>query len=269
MAYWLDTFKFPNSIEYEYKYAGKYGAKGEKRLAKKKITPEQIKKQNQANRETYVRRLIKENFFPEDLWITLKYPKGTRKPVWEVKKDFARFLERLRYRYRKHWHELKFIARKEIGKKGGIHIHILVPRIKGADTDLIVKDAWTYGSIYFTSIYEMGGYKKLANYIVKQPDEEVEEQLSLFPKKEREELIRYSCSRNLKRPEPERKVYYKWTLRKIIEEGMDPRPGYYIDKDSIRTGINRYTGMSYLHYTECRINPISRDEWMRDQGGGG
>lgn len=68
MAYWLDTFHFFNSIEYEFKFAGKYGAKGEKRMPKKKATPEQIKLQNQLNREIRVRRLIKANFFPEDLW---------------------------------------------------------------------------------------------------------------------------------------------------------------------------------------------------------
>ena len=67
MAYWLDTWSFPNSIEYEYKWEGKYGAKGEKRCRKVNITPEQIRKQNQMNREVRVRRLIKANFYPEDL----------------------------------------------------------------------------------------------------------------------------------------------------------------------------------------------------------
>ena len=88
MAYWLDTFRFSNSTEYEIKWAGKYGAKGEKRTARHKATPEQMKKQNQINREKYVRRLIKANFFPDDLWITLKYPKGKRKPLFKVKKVF-------------------------------------------------------------------------------------------------------------------------------------------------------------------------------------
>ena len=71
---------FLNSIETECKYAGKYGAKGEKRAKRKKPTPEQVAKQNQINKENRIRRLIKANFYPSDLWVTLKYPKGTRKP---------------------------------------------------------------------------------------------------------------------------------------------------------------------------------------------
>lgn len=270
MAYWLDTFRFPNSIEYEFKFAGKYGAKGEKRQPRKKATPEQIERQNQLNREIKVRRLIKANFFPEDLWVTLKYPRGMRKPTCEVEKDFNNFLDRLRYRYKKRGHPLKFICRMEIGKRGGIHIHILVNRIRGEDTDLLVQGAWQQGRANFSTLYESGGYAKLANYIVKQPDEETERQLSFFPEEERKKLIRFSSSRNLVRPAPERKTYRRWTLKRLVEEGVKPSPGYYIDKESIRSGINKYTGMSYLYYTECRIDAIgSREEWERMQGGGG
>ncbi|EOS75696.1 MAG: hypothetical protein OSJ60_01830 [Lachnospiraceae bacterium] len=271
MAHWLDTFRFPNSMEHEIKWIGKYGAKGEKRAARHRATPEQIKKQNQANREKYVRRLIKANFFPDDLWITLKYPKGKRKPLWEVKKDFTNFVSRLRYRYEKRGHMLKYIYRMEVGKRGGIHIHMIIPRIRGGDADLLAQEAWKKcGRIHFESIYEYGGYEKLANYIVKQPDEEVEKQLSLFPEEERKELLSYNSSRNLIRPEPERKYYRRWTVKKLTEEGPKPHPGYYIDKNSIRSGKNKYTGMSYLCYTECRINEVkSREEWKQMQEGGG
>lgn len=263
MAYWLDTFHFPGSIEYEFKWAGNYGAKGEKRSDKIKTTPEQIKKQNQMNRETKVRRLIKANFIPDDLWVTLKYPAGMRKPVSEVKKDIKNFLERLRYRYKKRGRSLKFIIRMEVGKKGGIHIHIIIPRIRGEDTDLLIQQAWNNGRANFESIYEYGGYEKLANYIVKQPDEETEEQLSLFPEEERKDFIKYSCSRNLVRPKPERKHYRRWTVKKLIEEGPKPTPGYYIDKNTVRVGVNRFTGMSYLYYTEVKIVQ------EKHRGGGG
>ena len=260
MAYWLDTFRFPGSIEREYKWAGNYGAKGEKRGKKIKATPEQIKKQNQLNREKYVRRLIKGNFFPDDLWVTLKYPRGKRKPVWEVKKDFKNFIERLRYRYEKRGRPLKYIYRMEVGKRGGIHIHIIIPRIRGEDTDILVQEAWKCGRANYESIYEYGGYEKLAEYIVKQPDEEVEEQLSFFSKEERKDFIKYSCSRNLVRPVPERKYRRRWTVEKLIKEGPRPEPGYYIDKNTIRHGVNRFTGMSYLYYTEVKIVPKRRSE---------
>lgn len=262
MAYWLDTFRFPDSIEYEYKWAGNYGARGEKREKKVKATPQQIKKQNQSNREKYMRRLIKLNFSPNDLWITLKYPEGTRKPVQEVKRDFKKFHDRLRYQFKKRGYPLKIVIRKEIGKRGGIHIHILIPRMWGEDTDLLVQEAWKYGRVNFESIYEYGGYEKLANYIVKQPDEEIEKQLSLFPEEERKEFVRYSCSRNLDRPVPEREYRRRWTVKKLIKEGPKPTPGFYIDKNTIKYGINRFTGMSYLHYTEVKIAPEQRSGWI-------
>lgn len=34
--YWRDKWDFTESIEYEYKFAGNYGAKGEKRQKKRK-----------------------------------------------------------------------------------------------------------------------------------------------------------------------------------------------------------------------------------------
>ncbi|MCI7040583.1 MAG: hypothetical protein MR992_00350 [Lachnospiraceae bacterium] len=270
MAYWLDIYRFPNSTEYEYKWVGNYGAKGEKRKKKIKPTPEQMRKQNQRNRENNVRRLIKANFFQDDLWVTLKYEAGKRKPIGEVKKDFNNFLESLRGKYKRRKSILKFIYRIEIGKRGGIHIHLVVPRIRGEDTDLLVQKSWKHGRANFESIYELGGYEKLASYIVKRPDEEIEEQLSLFTEEERKDLIRYSSSRNLIRPAPERKEYKRRTLKKLIEEGMKASEGFWIDKNSIYQGTNPFTGFSYLHYTECRIKTIeSREEWEKYRKGGG
>lgn len=268
MAYWKDVWRFPNSIEYEYKYAGKYGARGEKREKRKKATPEQIKKQNQANREKRMRRLIKANFVPDDLWTTLKYPEGTRKGVDAVKKDLRQFLADMRKEYKKRGEIFKFVYRMEIGQQGGIHIHILVNRARGKpDTDILIQSLWSHGRANYESIYEQGGYQKLANYIVKPPDEEMEGQLSLFPEQARKELVKYSSSRNLIRPEPERTVYRRWTVKSLIEQGPKPTPGYYIDKNSIRSGVNRYTGMSYFHYTECRIEEINSRSSPPERGG--
>lgn len=261
MAYWKDTWKFPDSIEHEYKFAGKYGAKGEKRAKKKKITKEQIANQNQQNREKRMRRLMKENFSPGDLWTTLKYSAGTRKEIKEVDRDREKFLSAMRRAYAKRGQPFKYIYRIEIGAKGGIHIHMVINRLDG-DTDLLIQEKWPHGRVNFENIYKSGGYKDLAAYIVKQPNEEQNEQLSLFPEEERKKLIKTGSSRNLVRPEPERKKYTRRTMRKVIEEGPKPTPGYYIDKDSIVQGVNPYTGMSYLYYTEYRLK-----EWSRRKGG--
>ena len=251
MAYKKDTWVFPGSIEHEYKFMGKYGAKGEKRDQRKQATPEQIKKQNQWMREKRMRRLIKANFGEDDMWVTLKYPKGLRKPIGEVKKDLKNFIDKMRYAYKKQSEPLKYIYRLEIGRLGGIHVHILLNRARGEpSTDVLIKRLWTCGKAHYELLYESGGYQDLACYIVKLPDEGIEKQLSLFPEAERKELIKYSCSRNLIRVEPVSKEYKHWSMRKIIEEGPTPTEGYYIDKGSIISGINPVTGMSYLYYTE-------------------
>ena len=168
--YWRDRWIFRNSIEYEIKYEGKYGAKGEKRAKKQKPTPEQVKRQNLINKQNRIRRLIKANFVPADLWTTLKYPKGTRKSMDEVKTDMKKFLDKLRYRYKKQGEPLKFIYRIEIGKQGGLHVHILVNRI--TDADVLISKCWIPGYVHFTPIYEAGGYQELATYIAKPPPDE-------------------------------------------------------------------------------------------------
>ena len=250
--YWQDRWVIKDSIEYEIKYAGRYGARGEKRGQKKKASPEAIKKQNQRIRETKMRRTIKANFDEGDFWITLKYKKGDRKPVKEVKKDIRRFLDTMRRRYKAHECEFKFVYRLEIGSQGGIHIHMILPRIRGEDTEMIIQKAWSQGRVNYQNL-DNGEYKELAAYIVKQPDEEVCKQLSFFDAEERKEFVKYSSSRNLIRPEPERKVYKQRTVRKMIDNGIKPTKGYYVVKDSVVIGMNKYTGMSFIHYTERKI----------------
>lgn len=255
MAYHKDTWEFAYSVEYEYKYAGKYGAKGEKRRARKKATPEQVKRQNQYNREKAVRRLMKANFGKGDIWATVKYRAGTRKPVGEVKKDLRAFLSALRRAYRRRGDRLKFIYRLEVGKRGGIHLHIIVNRVGEGETGLVLQGCWKHGRIHYEHVDgREGSFERLAAYITKLPDEETENQLSLFAEEDRKEFVRYSSSRNLIHPQPERKTYSRRTMRKLVEEGPQPRPGWHIDRDTLVCGVNPYTGMSYLHYTEYRTD---------------
>ena len=254
MAHRKDIWRFKNSNEYEYKWIGNYGAKGEKRSPRKKATKEQIKKQNQYNKEKTIRRVIKANFTTEDFWITLKYPKGHRAAITEVQKNLSEFNRKMRREYQKRKIPYKFIYRMEIGTRGGIHIHILINRARGTpETDLLVKKYWNHGGSNFVTLYEQGGFQNLAEYIVKPLPEETEKQVSMFDETEKKLFVKYSTSRNLIRPEPERKVYSRRTVEKLIREGPKPTEAFYIDKDSIRMGVNPYTGMSYLQYIEYKI----------------
>lgn len=256
-----DRWYLINHIEHEYKYPGHYGARGEKREKKKKATPEQMAKQNQANREARYRRLLRKNFYPGDYWVTLKYKRGTRKSFPEFRRDIQKFLRILRREYKASGGSLKFVYRLEVGRYGGLHAHMVINRLAGkAYTDLIIRDAWqqveSAGSIDYTTIREQGGFKKLAEYITKQPRGEIAGQMCLFSAQEQKRLVAVSSSRNLERPKPERREYRHWTMRRILEEGPKPTPGYYIDRDSIWAGKNRFTGYSYYKYTEVRIRQI-------------
>lgn len=86
-------------------------------------------------------------------------------------------------------------------------------------------------------MYEEGGFRRLANYLAKEPDQENKLKES-----------RYSCSRNLKPP--------KTKIRSLKRWAADPKPkkGYYIEKETFYEGKNPITGRKYRSYTMIRLN---------------
>ena len=249
-GYVRETWDFGETLEVEEKHTGRFGAPLQKREKKRKATPEEIAKHNQWKRERDVRRLIKWNFHERDYWITLTYQRGSR-PKWKkIKEDLSKLIRKAREKYKKQGWILKYIYRIAIGERGGAHVHILVNRESNKETatDLIIADLWEsekgHGHVNFTTIYAEGGYKKLAEYIVK-PLEKWEE----------EKMKRYSCSRNLIRKDPKKKEIRKRAL--INKKGFvrDPKPpkGYYIDLESIKKGRNPIPKYAYRHYTLIKI----------------
>ncbi len=269
MAHRYDVYRYgpgQKYIEHEYKCKGKYGAKGEERAPKEKATPEQIKKQNQYNREKEVLRVMRDNFEEGDLWTTFKLPKGTRMSVRELLDLRDKLLRNIRNAYKRRGQMFKYVYRIDIGERGGIHIHVLVNRLEGKPwTAGVISAVWkklTGGHTHYTPVYEEGGFKQLASYLVKPVCKEIEGQLTLFGTEEEVKVFsRYGSSRNLKRPQKENHEYKKRTVKKLVEEGPEPTPGYYIDRDSIRYGENPYTGMTYYYYTEIRMDRQDNDIW--------
>lgn len=260
MAYKEYIYRFPQSNEVEIKYMGKYGAKGEKRAKRNKASPETIRRQNRTNKAIKVRRLLKANFTEDDYWVTLKYPAGARLCIDQVKKDLKNFNDRMRYQYEKYGEQYKWVRRIEIGKRGGVHIHMVINRIReGPPTDKLIREKWKPHKVNYTQLYKDEDYDKLAEYLVK--DYETDTQLSMFDAEDQKVLTNYSSSRNLIRPEPETKIYTRRTVRKIIDEGPKPTAGYYIDKNSVRMGVNPYSGLSYIKYTEIRAGTRSAPHW--------
>lgn len=229
----------------------------EKRSKKKKPTPIQISKQNHWNKVKNCRRTIQLNFKPGDLWCTFAYRKGTRKPMREFMRDIQRFQNYLRIIYQKKGYDLKWIRRLEIGKRGGLHAHFIINSI--GDTQIIA-EAWDKavkesGRVHFEHIDNEDGYNGLAEYICKEPDEEIQGQMSFIVPRERKKLCSISTSRNLERPEPIKKRISPWKVMKIVlgKDELQPTEGFMIERDTIQTGFNKFTHMPYIRYREKRI----------------
>lgn len=253
--YRVKIYHLGDTNEYEYCYKGNYGARGEKRVKKAKVTSEYQAKLNQKHKEKYMRRLIRLNFREGDLWVTLKYPAGKRPGIKEVQKDRAEFIRRMRRAYKAAEIPFKFVYRIEIGKMGGIHLHFVINNPKGIETQEEIRRAWSFGHVNFEFMYREGGFEALAEYITKPAESDTGQMyFEGMGMEDKKAFMRYGCSRNLERPVPEVREYTHWTMRRILnDDGPSPSKGYYIDKSTIRQGINPYTGYSYLYYTERRL----------------
>ena len=228
------TYDFGDTIEVEENYPCNYGAQGKRRMKRRKPTPEQIKKQNQKNREKQIRRIMKANFREGDIWLTLTYRAQERPPdIQAATKDIKKFLEKMRGYYRRRGHLFKWMLHTEVGSRGGVHHHLAINRIP--DYDLLIRKAWDKGGAHIDLMYRE--LEKLSAYLAKEPDE-----------KNKLKESRYSRSRNLKVPIPKKKILVRWI------RVPRPKKGYYIDKNSYHEGENPITGHKYRAYTMIRLN---------------
>lgn len=257
------TYDLGDTLDHGYHHAGRYGAKGEKRAPRKRKTPEQVAYQNRMNRAADIRRLVKANYTTDDWFVTLTYRKGCRKDMEGVKKDMGKFLCGMRAAYGKRGQQLKFIYCIEIGARGGIHVHAIMN-----DTERfgrLLQRFWKHGHPNMKNLYKEGDFRELAGYMAGLP-----KGAGGMRAKDRERYA-YSRSRNLRVPEPQRKRYGHWTMRAVVgKDGMPkPTPGYCIERESIRQGVNPYTGLSYLYYSEHRINTLYGRHYGDTGGRGG
>lgn len=228
--------KSKNAIDIEEYHTARYGAPGQKRQEKKKLTPEQMRRVNQYTKERKARWRIRLYFDTDDYFICLTYKKQNRPEDMEAaKKDFKKFIDKVRDEYKKRGEKLRWIRNIERGTRGAWHIHLLINRVP--DADLIVKKAWKKGTIKFKLLYSDGEFRKLASYITKTSETDTGIRESS-----------YSCSRNMPLPDPEVKVYRKWkTWGKI----RIPK-GFYMDEETFHEGVNPITGYKYRRYTLLR-----------------
>lgn len=222
--------------------------KGEKREKRGKPTPEQKQKENALQAKRGLTRLLEENFCGDDYFVTLTYA-GDPPTQEEAKVMLAKFIRGVRCEYRKRDAELKYIIVTEWhGKR--IHHHLVMNGIP--ETPQLLRKYWPHGRPGQKLLDESGEYGALAEYLLKETEKTFRDPASATKK-------RYTPSRNLIRPEPERKRVSARTFR----QNPKPPEGYEIVKGSLVTGVSEVTGYMYQYYKLLRVREEEEHEERR------
>lgn len=162
------------------------------RRSKCRPTRECQQRINQRDAEKKLARLLRANFGEGDLEIDLTYarPESAEGAV----KDLKKYLGKLRKLWRAAGQELKYVYTVEQGKKSGrIHFHLVLNAGPLGRDEL--EALWGHGYANARRLrMDESGVGGLAGYIAKQGRSRRPEELG---------KRRWSCSRNLARPEPE------------------------------------------------------------------
>lgn len=164
MPYLKKIWRFPNSIEVEKVYSGRYGRRGG-HAPKSKPSPEEVQKINERNVINKLRRILKANFTEDDWHLVLTYKKDARPEPEAAKKLVDKFLRQMRNGYKKAGQSLKYILVTEYHNKA-IHHHLVINNIP--ETIGLVKKYWTYGRPNFSPMLEEHTYGELAEYLLKE-----------------------------------------------------------------------------------------------------
>lgn len=241
------TYDLGNIKEVALYYPGNYGAPGRKRRERKKPTPEEVKKQNQRNRERHVWRILAANFWEGGWHTVLTFRLEDRpKSIEDAKKVRKEFMGAMRREYKKAGRVFKYLCVMEAGERGAVHFHLITDDIAEGElkTTAAIAKHWAYGSNHFTPLYREGDYKELAAYLVKAAGKT--EAMAKAGKMEYrgEKLAAFSRSRNLIDPEPAKEKIYR---RKWGEE-PGQEDGWQLIKDTLVNGTNPATGRPYQKY---------------------
>lgn len=244
MPYMEETCVAGKTIEVNKYYSYRAHEKGEKRARKEKQTSEAQKKVNQRKASKELRRLMNANFEDGDILVRLDFFKENAPPGSEkLQEMMSKAIRKLRAEFKKHSKELRYIYVKEIGKRGGRHVHMVMSK---CDTD-VLRRCWPHGGIHVDPLISGGQYRKIAEYFIKYAAKTEETEGRLIGK-------RWYASRNLNRPEVKKRIVSANSFRKNVKEVK----GYYLEKDSIRYGISELTGFEYFSYTLIKTDQQSR-----------
>lgn len=245
MPYIKEVCVAGKTIEVSKYYSVRWHCVGERREPREKLTSDAQKKVNQRQACTTLRRLLNTNFTDGDLLIRLDFSKTFPKGSEEMQELTSKALRKMRAEFKKQNRDMKYVYVKEIGPRGGRHIHMVMSK---CDTELIRK-CWPHGGIHIDPLISNGQYGKIAEYFIKYAAKTEETEGELIGK-------RWYASRNMKRPKITKKVISANKFRKDTKAVK----GYAVLPDSVRSGISGLTGYEYFTYTMIRTDK---------EGGGG
>ena len=212
------------------------------RYPKRKITADNVRKNNERASERHLRLLIEANFYEHSGLYTLTHADDVDPET--ARRQLRNFIRRLKRKLP----GVKMIYVTEYLNKRPHH-HVLIDTL---DIDLI-RDVWTCGFVKLTATSKSGEYKKLGNYLTKETSKTFRMSGALSAE-------RYSHTRNLIVPVTKREE----TTLAELEADPEPIPGYYIDKESIRRYEHPVTGLPCLEYTMIAIKePRKYKVWPR------
>lgn len=256
MAYLEKVIDRGNVIEIQKYINGRYGLKEKrKKAAAQRTTPEEQLRWQSKEAMRKVWRLLRdrENFSPGDLWVTLTYPQKSTPDSETVKKNIKEFLKRIRRKYKQAGKECKYIFSVGRGKRGAIHLHMVLTKI---DTEILAT-AWqnivNHGDwvhVHIEHLDRSQNWQQVAAYLIKNGEETFLSDDPIIKK-------RFSASRNLREAKPKARVIRAKTWKKEPPE----RKGYYINKNLSYSGVNRYGyPMQYTVYVKLRGDAYESEE---------
>ena len=197
-------------------------------------TSEVQEKLNAKNSANYLSRLINLNFTKKDYELHLVYddcflPNSPER----AEKDVVNFLRRAKRLYEKHGVELKYIHGTEVGEKSGrLHHHIT---ISGGVSRDALENLWKFGFANTKALkFKKTGAAGLAHYVTKQ---------KLLKR-------RFSCSKNLKRPEPKERT------GRISHRTLDFWKTFFQSESDFKPEIEKF----YPGYSLCTIPDIEEND---------
>ena len=261
--YVKETVTAGETIEVRKYHTIKYCRKGQRRGVNTGRTTERQARINRRNAQRTLRQLINANFGGGDIHLVLTYRREERPTAAEAKKKIAVFLRQLRAAYKAAGTELKYIQVPPEHVGGAVHHHLI---ISGIDAR-VIRELWPHGGVHPSYLDSTGNYAGLAQYIIKETDRKLARGAEARKKAEAGEDYcgrRWSCSRNLKKPEIKKEIVKadSWREQPVAKEG------YIIETDSIETGVNE-DGYAEQTYIMRRIRPAKGERGFGLEKGGG